>query len=527
MLRVGLALAMVGLAACGGDDDGPGDTGVRVYRLFECMSADEAPFRTTGAAAECRRVGIDPAAEAMGEFADATGFTMPVYVRAGASGGDGSVGSPFGTLAEAAAVIGADAILLGRGEHTVAAPVSFAASIAIVGAGANATTLQAPAGTAITLAAGGSVRGLKVVSPATGENVAIEITGGAATVEEAAIEGSVFALVATGATADLTATNVTIEGAARVGVLARDGARGALDSVLIRDGERYGIVSVDSVLDLASVFVTRHVRDGIAFLGGGPHTATDVVSSQNGVTGMRVELAAALTARRLVLQGTHVPDGLVGGDGLWIASGSSVLLDAELPATDASRGLGSALVANERTGAAADGTGTTFSMHGAVVLSNEGPGIFMQQMARSDVLGYALVEDNGALGIGIASGANVAAIPCDVVIKTRMSDLTTTLGTVRLGDGLSITEGAVGDSTMVVGNDFSDNARYAAVMSGANVTASMNTGSGNRYPITAWGGTTMIDATNTVEGARASPADPDITARGQINAAGIVEMPPP
>jgi hypothetical protein len=85
---------------------------------------------------------------------------------------------------------------------------------------------------------------------------------------------------------------------------------------------------------------------------------------------------------------------------------------------------------------------------------------------------------------------------------------------ITLGDGLSMSEGTA--TSTVTGNEFSGNARFGAVFSGADATLSGNTGVGNLYGIGAYAATVTADATNAIGGTMVAPTAAPQTARGQV-----------
>jgi hypothetical protein len=316
----------------------------------------------------------------------------------------------------------------------------------------------------------------------------------------------------------MTASGLTIEDAGKVGLVLRDGAQADIGSLLVRSSARYGIVTEASRIAIDGGLVSGHGLDGIALLGvtgGAPHRLARFAASGNGVTGVRVE-RGVLEAERLLIQGTHVPEGTSGGDGLYAGDGARVILDAMLT-TDGDRGNGSRLVANARTGALAAGMGTELDVRGALIGSNEGPGVFLQDRAVSNLIGFSILEDNGALGIGVASQASILEIPCDMFRGTRTATLRTTAGDVEVGDGVSIVETPAGTSTNVHGNLFLNNERFACVMTGSDATLRDNTGEGNGFPPSWYVGVVDADASNVIGARNATPDAPPATATGMID----------
>jgi hypothetical protein len=235
---------------------------------------------------------------------------------------------------------------------------------------------------------------------------------------------------------------------------------------------------------------------------------------------MRVEGATSATITLSSSEGTRVPAGTVGGDGLFAGDGAHVTVDLDF-ATEPQMGNGSAMVANARTGILGAGImGTTENteliVHGVLLGSNDGPGAFFQTGAIGRSIGYARIEDNTALGLG-AAAAPIFEIPCNGIVGTRMGTLVTIDEALELGDGLSL---ASNSSTMadVHDNEFTDNARFAAVFTGSDAMLRNNRGSGNRYGIKGYAASTVdSDGTNAIDAREAAPSDVQPTARGAVD----------
>jgi hypothetical protein len=244
----------------------------------------------------------------------------------------------------------------------------------------------------------------------------------------------------------------------------------------------------------------------------------DLVARGNQVTALRAERpdddrsrwgepGPVVRGTRLVLTGTRVPTGLTGGDGLYVGAGAHVTLDSELMGRgDAARGLGSAIVGTTRTGILVDGDRRTgpvspgelrqsgwLAVDGALIGSNRGPGLFVQEDSTVARVAFSTVDDNRALGIGVTTSGSVAEILCDQCINTRLGTLETTGGsraTFTVGDGLSMSEGTGGprrsggerEVTAIAGSEFSGNGRFGIVVAATGVSAQLrsgNTGSRN------------------------------------------------
>jgi hypothetical protein len=154
-------------------------------------------------------------------------------------------------------------------------------------------------------------------------------------------------------------------------------------------------------------------------------------------------------------------------------------------------------------------------VYGARIASNRGPGVFVQQNATLGTLGYAIVENNRALGVGVTSGASITGLLCDLIRGTEMSVLETTSGSVSLGDGLSMVDsGAV---AMLLANHFDGNARFGAVFSMTSAVLMRNTGSGNGFGLGNYSATLTDDGSNSINGAALPPTTMPILARGAVS----------
>lgn len=283
----------------------------------------------------------------------------------------------------------------------------------------------------------------------------------------------------------------------------------------------------------------------------------DFVARRNQVTAMRAERTGVdletwgepgpvVYGTRLVLTDTGISPGLVGGDGLYVGAGAHVTLDADLrPRGDAARGLGSAIVGNTRTGILVDSDRRDdmrfpgelhqygrLDVDGALIGSNRGPGLFVQEDSTVGRIAYSRINDNRALGIGVTTRASVATILCDQCIHTRLGTLVTAGSSgvmFTVGDGLSMSEGSGGpvapdgsrrDRTVIMGSVFSDNQRFGLVVQD-NVSAQLqggNSGSGNALEVPVSSLRTLGDPASPIYGRAPAPATP-VIASGSLNPA--------
>lgn len=290
---------------------------------------------------------------------------------------------------------------------------------------------------------------------------------------------------------------------------------------------------------------------------------SDVAILGNRVTGLRAarttptadEVAAGLrdavlswpgpsvVGTRVIVAGTQPVSGAPGGDGLYVGAAAAVSLDGEVT-SDADRGHASEFVGNARAGVLVDGdrSGTAgvpdplrqagrLSLAGALVASNRGPGVFVQERAMVDLVAFAEVTDNAALGLGVTSGGGVALMLCNRFIGTRLGTITPENAAVRpfvVGDGASMAQGTgMGARLRVVDSEFSGNQRFGLVLDSFDATLDDgarggNFGRGNRFGLGVYG-TASLDGTTArtaIQGtAGAAPANPP-TARDSVPSAG-------
>jgi hypothetical protein len=225
----------------------------------------------------------------------------------------------------------------------------------------------------------------------------------------------------------------------------------------------------------------------------GVSSVVDVALVENNVTGVRAERlppppgantqayetalslpGAVVRASRLVIGRTRLPPdgGLVGGDGLYVGPAARVIADPDI-ASDLDLGRGSQFVSNTRTGILVDGDPITvrnvlraqgaLCLAGASVLSNGGPGAYVQNAAQGLRVAFSDFQDNIALGLGVAAGGGVPLGQCNHFIGTRRGVLRVEGGApLVLGDGLSVAEG-LGRMTFE-NNLFENNSRFGLVL---------------------------------------------------------------
>jgi hypothetical protein len=312
----------------------------------------------------------------------------------------------------------------------------------------------------------------------------------------------------------LDANGLSVRHANTRGISLAHASDATIDTALVRDGGRDGIVAeTTSHLDLSHAYIASNAGNGVALIGSAPTTHhLDRVSLQNNtITGLRAEDSGTLVqATLLYVSGTLAMPGTPSGDGLYVGPGADVRLDPSATGTSVV-GTQSQFIGNARAGilVSGDAAGTTpgsLTLSGALVASNLGPGIFVETHGVARDIAFSRIADNAGLGIGLTSAASLLQLRGSTIASTRMASLTSGGVPVSIGDGLSAADGTA--SAMVSDNDFSDNARFAAVFSGASATLVRNTGDRNGFAVGTYGGTVMVDMTNTIRGNASAPTIP-------------------
>lgn len=263
----------------------------------------------------------------------------------------------------------------------------------------------------------------------------------------------------------------------------------------------------------------------------------DVVLLGNTVTGLRAqrarptdaEVAAGMggavfaapgpvvRASRVVVAGTRAPtDGSAGGDGLYIGPGAALSLDPGASPTAETRGRLSEIVANERVGLLVDGdaatdtavpnanrVGARMDAQGASVVSNRGPGVFVQNRSNVGRFAFSVVGDNAAVGFGLTTGSSVAFFQDDQFIDTRAATLTLVTGTstvrVTTGDGVSLAS-PTGEA-LFQDDQFIGNERVGLLIAGGTARLmGANTGARNGYGIASLEDANLVGASASIMG---------------------------
>jgi len=488
----------------------------------ECTNPQEAPLLVGDGSWRCEVVGANmtPATSEWPDTSSAPGRV--VFVRAGATGGNGTKDLPFGDFASALASTPApQTIVLARGTHAIAAQTKITAPLTIMGTGANGTSLAIPAGVSPFVIDGTAAKvamsGVAITYPTTGcvaSAVAIDVTTGAdVTLSDVAISGAGDAVRA--AASKVQATGLSALAGCNRGVALLSGSTGQLTKFLVRDGKQIGVVVDDStitaskgqiILNGARGLIARGSKSGIA-------SKLDALAIQcNELTGLTVD--GAVVEGSLITVSDARASSSGGGDGIVVRGGGSLTLDAKIT-SDADRGFGSQIVVNKRAGIVVTDGSSTAKISGAVIASNNGPGAFVQNGA-SATIGYSRIRRNVGVGVAVTTASSIVAIQCNELEGSRAGSVTTSAGTLSLlGDALSLSEGSRADTVMR--NDMSRNDGFAVLLVASSGTLTQNTGTCNGFPAAGYDGAKLSqDDPAMLPGNAPAPTSTPAVAKGTL-----------
>jgi hypothetical protein len=491
--------------AAGSDVPGPQWT----YPVPTCPSEDpaEAPFLAPIPDGRgnygCFRVGALRVASAP-SWPDPMGLRAPiVYVRPGPPAvGDGTSAHPYASFADAlAAAVAPATIALPTGVFIVPDTVALAGSLTVVGTGD--TTLAFGGTTGALFEVGGvaaqvTISGVTLTGDPAHDQVGLHVTGGAyAALTDVRIDTFAQALLVDGAS-EVRGDRVTVWQPGRTGVALREGSRGTLKGLLVRDGGGVGVLAADAALNLTETMVAAQAGAGVALLGVSP-SAQDALERVavigDHTAGLYVAGTRAVRATLLAACGTQVAGGDVSGaaDGIVVRDGARVELDPVLgdgvpeSARPMLEGTQSLILANARLGALASGvrgaTPTALVLHGAVVGSNRGGGVILQSGATSESVAFNTFRDNVGIGLGAFSDSWVASFQCNYHGATRLGTLplrSASGGAAETyGDGLVVAATMLLPHATMEGARFEDNARFGALLVRADVAITNSSATGN------------------------------------------------
>jgi hypothetical protein len=353
-----------------------------------------------------------------------TDVTGPViYVEAGATSGDGSMDTPFGTIGEAVVVAtSGDTVAIAGG--TYAEEVTLPDGVSLRGACASTTIIEGadgPLSSAVVTAGEGSA-----VSDLTlrGGRPGLRIDGVAASAARLRVEATHLGIpVINGGSLDAEEIAVVgTDGEPGAGLFLLNAARATVDRAFLEDNLSFGVGvgGEDSELVLRRAVIRRtRIAEG-ATLGvgiavNGPATVTVEQSelSENRAGGFTAQDRAIATIRSTVIRDTApAPDGLL-GSGIIGSMGATITVEGSLLVRNTSAavsliGLQTALLARDVVFAdtRSNGSGET---------TEAGVGIIIGDGSTAD-LRRAVVD--GAAGLGISvSGLDSRLDARDLVVR--------------------------------------------------------------------------------------------------------------
>lgn len=285
-----------------------------------------------------------------------------VYVRAGAAGGDGTEGAPFGTIGAAVAAA-PDGAVVAVAEGVYPEAVELSRGLRLWGVCAART----------------------VLSPGGGDGAAIRVRG-VATVRNVQVRGTGrVGLRVDGADADATVSGLWVEDVRAHGVLVDSGARADLSEAYV----------VDTRPDAAGRFGW-----GVAYRSGASGAVQGVVLERATGVGLLVEAADVALDQVGVFDTAARPDGTL-GRGLTLQGGARADVSAVYVDGSAEHG---ALVTGE---------GSTLRGEHLVAGRSGAAGLSVERDATTELEGLS-VQGNGAAGLRLVDGAS--ATLADVVV---------------------------------------------------------------------------------------------------------------
>lgn len=384
-----------------------------------------------------------------------------VYVAVcGDDQNDGTNERPFRTIPRALAS-GSGFIALGEGEFDAAtSPIDR--TLTIRGAGATLSVIRGAA------TGGGPV-----------PKAVIESTGrGTVSLRDVGVTGLARSgvLVSGGALALTRVTVWSIEDTSSEplahGVVGVDAAIVA-EGVNIRSNAGWGVVAKRSTFDARASLIERNARGGIA--GIGSTTVTGTIRIDGGGVSENGEVGVAAFGASLRVSGTTIARtttrGSAGGDGVLAVSligegGAEVTSQVDLSDVR--------ITGNARAGVLLDGRASGTLTRG-LVGENGRAGLWVQGGRAAVAFTVSGVTFDGNIGSGVVvtSGASLS-FASSTVTGTRALSVIEGLGSVSIGDGFSVFDGA---SAAVTGSTFGPSARVAVLADGA---SSSTTFAGNR-----------------------------------------------
>jgi hypothetical protein len=484
------------------------------FRMPNCEtgSVPIADGRQLGSST-CTPVGASLTTPA-GEWPDVTSARMPlVYVRPGATNGDGSMANPLGTIAEAVALLatrGNGTVVLSAGSHTVASTITLDGITVLGIGGPTGSIVEPPAdGPAFdanpTAGSMVSIEQLTINKDTPHTGPALRALGdGSVHLRDVHIDASEVGI----AVADTAGVQTALDAEAITITHATTGiVSGASNSVTLRsfliENTRVGVKTSGSTVSAVEGAVHHFTAGGFSGDVGGvtsPSTMQlDRVTLWDG-NGYGAWLGGSMltvTASRLLVSGVHAAGGSGGaGIGLLVTKNAHLDLDVDI-GSDAQQGLGSIVAANDGTGIVFDQNATA-TVHGAYVVGNQQSGVLVQATANVREIGYSYFTDNVGSAVAVSTGGIIAGLLCDGFVANRAGAMQFVSGAVTLQDSVVIAPQSTSYQVIVSGNLFESSARYGLFSVGIDVVLMSNTFTNNVQGAVVIGGTATGTQSNDV-----------------------------
>ncbi|RLB57108.1 MAG: hypothetical protein DRJ42_01385 [Deltaproteobacteria bacterium] len=344
-----------------------------------------------------------------------------IHVRAGATDGDGTIGAPFGTIAEALAIVGSDAVIgLAVGTYP---EESFIRDPSLTIVGACTDTVIGPVGGTAFFAFGGTLtlRNMRI-REATGGVIARD---GVVNLDSIIFEDLTDSAVSTGGDASVVGQDLLVRRAGGDGVFL-GGGQAVFDRFVLEDIRGHALTAVRAELHASSIAI-----DVVAGLSAVFVSAVSATVTVEGAVMTSDPLAMLIATDSSV----HVADAVLSAP-----PGSSPSEDqVTVLALDASELELQRVVLTRPTGLAigVGGTGSTAMMRDVVVreMVGEGHGIEIGDGAQAD-LGRVWVDHAGRNAM-LFYGAGTTAVAQDLHVLSSQPD-----STGRWGRGIGVQTGA-------------------------------------------------------------------------------------
>jgi hypothetical protein len=358
-----------------------------------------------------------------GEFPADLPSENVVYVRAGATGGDGSLASPYGSLSEV------DWVSLGAGETLALAKGTYGGSVPLR---AGARVVGACAAETILTGADPAVNAVVTVTsrgdPAIVENVTIRdppqsgciaLGGFSLRLDGVVVEGAGPFGIGASAGASIDATHVVVRGTRRApgtrstGVYSGGGAAVTIDRAVISDSAEDGVIADDvgSVVTLTNAATRRNGSFGLAAIRGATASVERAIFEGEGDAAVFTREESQVSLRDVVIRDTTLGRTGMEGRAVLVASGAHV----EIARSTLER---NQIVTIDVDGAFGDGPSATLNdvvIRDTRAIDGYGRGISAQVGGRVEGSRVAFVRNGGESAVALGDAAEIMLT--DVVVR--------------------------------------------------------------------------------------------------------------